>query len=102
MPMKQNPGLKELALLHRALSSVARLRILRMLVQRPMCVNAITVRLGISQPAVSQHLRILSDSGLICGQRNGVKVHYCLSESGVGMVRDMLMELPYCEADDGS
>ncbi len=73
--------LQELALLHRALSSVTRLRILRMLIERPMCVNAITERLDISQPSVSQHLGILERAGLVSGKKMIDSRHHKL---GVG------------------
>ena len=94
--------LQELAQLHRALSSVTRLRILRMLIERPMCVNAITERLNISQPSVSQHLGILERAGLVSGQRDGCKVHYRLVQENLESVRITLAELPYGSTGDFS
>lgn len=92
MAMKE---LKELAELHRALSSVTRLRILRMLVDSPMCVNAITARLNISQPSVSGHLAVLERAGLVESHRDGCRVHYSLDMEKLPQIRNILMEIPY-------
>ena len=66
----------------RVLADPTRLRLIHLLSeQRPgraFCVGALATRLGISQPAVSQHLRILRDVGLIRGERRGYRVHYFL------------------------
>lgn len=91
MVMKE---LKELAQLHRALSSVSRLRILRMLIDSPMCVNAITDRLNISQPSVSQHLAVLERAGLVESHRDGCRTHYGLDMDNLPYIRNVLMEIP--------
>lgn len=66
----------ELAALYRALASPSRLRILSLLSRRSLCVNGLARALGISQPAVSQHLEVLREAGLVSGERMGVMVHY--------------------------
>jgi DNA-binding transcriptional ArsR family regulator len=40
------------------------------------CVRALTARLDISQPAVSQHLAVLKRAGLVEADREGTMVHY--------------------------
>jgi DNA-binding transcriptional ArsR family regulator len=60
----------------KALSSESRLRILLLLREHPHCVNAITSRLGLTQAAVSQHLRVLREAGLVLGEKRGYWVHY--------------------------
>ena len=62
----------------KALSNEARLMIVRFLSKQPMCVNALACRLGISQPAVSQHLKVLENAGLVRGDKQGYWVHYRL------------------------
>jgi ArsR family transcriptional regulator, arsenate/arsenite/antimonite-responsive transcriptional repressor len=42
----------------------------------PLCVNALVSRLQLTQPAVSQHLRVLRSIGLVRGERRGPFVHY--------------------------
>lgn len=68
-----------LATVLKALSVESRIHIVRLLKKRPMCVNALASRLGISQGAVSQHLRILRDLGLVTGEKSGFYVHYHLN-----------------------
>jgi DNA-binding transcriptional ArsR family regulator len=39
-------------------------------------VNALAFKLGVTQSAVSQHLRVLKSAGLVKGERRGYRVHY--------------------------
>jgi len=55
-----------------------------------LCVNALSHRLGITQSAVSQHLRVLRQAGLVSSQRRGSFVHYTLDDEGLGRVRTAL------------
>jgi len=60
----------------KALSNDARLMIIQLLSKQPMCVNALACMLEISQPAVSQHLKVLENAGLVRGNKKGYWVHY--------------------------
>jgi DNA-binding transcriptional ArsR family regulator len=71
---------KEIAELFKVLSVDTRLNIVKALKQKSLCVNALTARLGVSQSAVSQHLRILKSSGLVTDNRAGYFIHYTLNE----------------------
>jgi DNA-binding transcriptional ArsR family regulator len=71
----------ELSHMHKALSVPVRLRILELLSKQPRCVNAITRFLDISQPAVSQHLSLLKQVGLVKAEKRGYRVHYALNRS---------------------
>ena len=62
----------------KALSNDARLEILSLLANGPLCVNAVVHQLNISQPAVSQNLKILENAGLVKGRKVGYRVHYSL------------------------
>jgi len=62
----------------KALSSNVRLEILSLLANGPLCVNVLVDRLNVSQPAVSQHLKILENAGLVKGNKIGYRVHYSL------------------------
>ena len=62
-----------------ALSVEARVKILQMLKNGRLCVNAITCRLGITQSAVSQHLRILKSVGLVKAKKRGYWIHYSIN-----------------------
>ncbi len=82
-----------LSLVLKALSSPSRLRIVRLLRERSLCVNALTARLSISQPAVSQHLAILKEAGLVVDQRRGTKVHYLLDSSRLEEVQNAVTSI---------
>ena len=68
------------AVVFRALSVESRLGILDLLAGRTLCVGALAGALDISQGAVSQHLRILKDAGLVESERRGCFIHYRVSE----------------------
>ena len=84
----------ELALLHRALSAPARLEILAMIARRPLCVNAITRSMGISQPSVSQHLAVLRNAGLVTGDKQGYRVHYSVNRARLEEFRGAVAAFP--------
>ena len=68
--------MKDAVRVFKALSNDARLMIIQLLSKRPMCVNALTRRLGVSQPAASQHLKVLENAGLVRRDKRGYWVHY--------------------------
>jgi DNA-binding transcriptional ArsR family regulator len=84
----------ELARLHKALSVPVRLEILSLVSARPLCVNAITRFLKISQPAVSQHLAVLRQAGLVWGQKSGYMVHYALNRARLQEFRRAMAGFP--------
>ena len=69
--------------LFRALSSDQRLKIFRLINGRTLCVNAITARLELTQSAVSQHLKVLKDAGLVTATRCGYRTHYTVDQDAV-------------------
>jgi ArsR family transcriptional regulator len=80
-------NLEELARLHRALSLPVRLRILELIAGHSLCVKAITDRLEITQPAVSQHLGVLRHAGLVSAHKHGYMVHYTLDQGRLEQLR---------------
>jgi DNA-binding transcriptional ArsR family regulator len=69
-------GLVALSEAMRALADETRLRILCLLRDQPRYVYDLTERLGISQPLVSHHLKILKVAGLVCCRKDGQLVSY--------------------------
>ena len=74
-------SLKELTVIFKALADRNRIRIIKMLQQKPLCVCEIREVLGISQPAVSRHLNILKNAGLIEDEKDGVWTNCRLPKS---------------------
>jgi ArsR family transcriptional regulator, arsenate/arsenite/antimonite-responsive transcriptional repressor len=62
----------------KALAVHSRFQIVKFIRHRQFCVNALAQRVGISQSAVSQHLKILKDCKLVFARRYGSIVHYRL------------------------
>jgi DNA-binding transcriptional ArsR family regulator len=73
-----------------AISHPARRRMLDLLVETDRSVNAIAGHFQMSRPAVSQHLRILLDAGLVTEQRHGRERRYHLIPERLGPVRDWI------------
>jgi len=64
----------------KALSDTNRIRILKMLQVKPLCVCEITKILGLAASTVSQHLSILKHAGFIFDQKENKYVNYYLNE----------------------
>ena len=79
--MKKNT--EKLARLLKVLSVDTRLRIILHLRDGVLCVNALAARLNVTQGAVSQHLRIMRDAGLVTAEKRGYYVHYRLNNKAV-------------------
>src|SRR5271157_2777130 len=73
-----------------AISHPARRRMLDLLVEADRSVNSIAGQFQMSRPAVSQHLRILLDAGLVTEQRHGRERRYRLVPARLGPVRDWI------------
>ncbi|MCF7797975.1 MAG: metalloregulator ArsR/SmtB family transcription factor [Lentisphaeria bacterium] len=66
----------------KALSDPNRLRILKILQVRPLCVCEITDILALATSTVSKHLSLLRDAGLINDEKDGKWVNYRIDNSG--------------------
>ncbi|MDC7218959.1 MAG: metalloregulator ArsR/SmtB family transcription factor [Spirochaetales bacterium] len=68
----------------KALGDETRLKILRIIGigDNRLCVGAIARQLAVSQPAVSQHLKILKNAGLVRAEREGYHIHYSVVVEG--------------------
>lgn len=73
-----------------AISHPARRRMLDLLGRADHSVNAIAGHFDMSRPAVSQHLRILLDAGLVTEQRHGRERRYHFVPERLGPVRDWI------------
>ena len=64
--------------------------ILERLAERPRAVGELADELPVSRPAVSQHLKVLKDSGLVDEDTVGTRHIYRLNPAGVSALRDQL------------
>ncbi|MEJ2727860.1 MAG: metalloregulator ArsR/SmtB family transcription factor [Deltaproteobacteria bacterium] len=77
----------------KALADEKRLKILKMLLNSDLCVGALAGHLGVSKPAVSQHLQILRKAGLVKGEKRGYWTHYMVDRQALARIAVELNEL---------
>lgn len=67
--------------LFKALGESTRIRIIRLLAHKPMYVCELEATLGISQPRISQHLKILKHAGIVDDAKEGQRSVYSLNQN---------------------
>ena len=72
--------MKNFTMVMKALSDPNRVKILKLLQEKVMCVCELQSAIGISQPSVSKHLKILEESGLVDYHKDGLWVNYFLAD----------------------
>ena len=70
--------MKEFVGVMKALADPVRVKMIKMLEAREMCVCEVQAALGIPQPTVSKHLKVLEGAGLVASRRDGLWVNYFL------------------------
>ena len=73
-----------------ALSSPIRRDILLALREGPLAVGELASRFPVSRPAISRHLRMLEDAGLVEGRAEGARSVYSVRMEGVASVREFV------------
>jgi DNA-binding transcriptional ArsR family regulator len=73
-----------------ALGDPSRFAIVQCLADRPRAVGDLAEELPISRQAVSQHLRVLKDAGLVASRADGTRRIYRLNPAGVAALKDQL------------
>ena len=87
----------------KALSDPSRVAVLKILEQGELCVCEIRHLLGLAQPTVSKHLKILEEAGLVRRRREGTWILYSLSDGEESLyARTMLARLKDWLQDDPS
>ena len=66
----------ELSILLKALGEPTRLSIFQQLLIRKHCVRSLSKKLGVTESAISQHMKVLREAGLVYGERYGYHIHY--------------------------
>ena len=73
-----------------ALGDATRRSVFELLREGPQPVGALAARLPVSRPAVSQHLRVLKEAGLVADRREGTRRLYSIDPEGFGALRAYL------------
>jgi DNA-binding transcriptional ArsR family regulator len=87
----------DLSRFFRALGDETRLHLVALLAQqepgKAFCVGRLARELDVTPSAVSQHLRVLKDLGLVHGERRGYRIHYFLDKGRLAEYRSLTREL---------
>lgn len=85
---------ERLAELAKAVGHPLRVRILRILAKRKACIcGELVDELPVAQSTVSQHLKMLKDSGLIQGEIDGPRICYCITPGVLEELKELVAKL---------
>ena len=89
--------IRDLSRFFRALGDETRLHLVALLAQqkpgRAFCVGRLARELDVTPSAVSQHLRVLKDLGLVRGERRRHRIHYFLDQERLAEYQELAREL---------
>ena len=93
-----------IALIFKAFCDENRIRILKMLTSGEKCACKMLEELNVTQPTLSHHMKILCDSGIVVGRKEGKWMHYSISTKGAKVAENHLKELTSvnCNSDNKS
>lgn len=76
----------------KALADETRLKIVNMLSNGEMCACKILEEFNITQPTLSYHMKVLTESGLVNGVRDGAWMRYSLNQENCQAIKEFLEE----------
>ena len=91
--------MEDLVKVFKALSDETRLKILLIISKRTICQKGISRHLGISESAVSQHIKVLKESGIVTGIKQGYSVIYVINDDCFKEVKFFLKMINDIEDD---
>ncbi len=96
---------RKTALIFKAFCDENRICILKMLRSGEKCACKLLEELNVTQPTLSHHMKILCDSGIVIGRKEGKWMHYSISSEGAKIAEELLKELTSadcgCRKDKG-
>lgn len=90
---------RKTASIFKAFCDENRIQILRILCSGEQCACKLLEEMKVTQPTLSHHMKILMDSGVVIGRKEGKWMHYSISKDGVMLVHHMLYEIT-CISDE--
>lgn len=81
---------KKTAVMFKAFCDENRLQILMLLQGGEKCACKLLEEMKITQPTLSHHMKILCDTGIVLGRKEGKWMHYSISKEGIQRVKDVL------------
>lgn len=77
----------------RALGEPMRFRIWHYLLERKHCVRSLSKKLGVSESAISQHMKVMREAGLVYGEKYGYHTHYLPKQDAVDLLFDAVQQM---------
>ncbi|NLY71490.1 MAG: winged helix-turn-helix transcriptional regulator [Clostridiales bacterium] len=77
----------------KAISEENRMKILNLLLKHNYCVRALSTELNISEAAVSQHIKVLKEAGLLKGEKKGHYMHYDVNREVLNELAKQIEEM---------
>ncbi|MCI5751719.1 MAG: metalloregulator ArsR/SmtB family transcription factor [Oscillospiraceae bacterium] len=91
---------KRTAIIFKAFCDENRIRILQLLQGGEKCACMLLEEMNITQPTLSHHMKILCDSGIVIGRKEGKWMHYSISEAGIEYAQEYLTSLKNDKEDN--
>ena len=93
--MHMTDSCKEIASLGKGIGNENRFRVLEAIMKKPLTVGEIAKKVGIPQPAASQHLKALKAAHLVENERRGKEMLYSVNVSYMaGLLKKLVADLP--------
>ena len=89
---------RKTALIFKAFCDENRIRILKLLRTGERCACKLLEEINVTQPTLSHHMKILCDSGIVVGRKEGKWTHYSISSEGSEDAAKCLKELTTIDA----
>lgn len=91
---------KQITIIFKALCDENRVQIFRLLQGGERCACHLLEEMELTQPTLSHHMKILCDSGLVVGRKEGKWMHYSISAEGVQVAMECLKTLTEVSGED--
>lgn len=88
---------KRTAIIFKAFCDENRIKILQLLITGEKCACKLLEEINITQPTLSHHMKILCDSGVVVGRKEGKWTHYSISPMGAAYAMKCLQTLTKSE-----
>lgn len=86
----------------KALGNPSRLKIFQSPLERKHCVRSLAGKPSVSEPAVSQHMAVMKDAGLVHGEKYGYHTHYLPLHDAVGYLAEQFCQMRTVSLSAGS
>lgn len=83
----------DIEILLKALGDSTRFTIFQQILIRKHCVRSLSKKLGISESAVSQHMKILKEANLVYGERFGYHIHYLPNQEALDFLTGEFLKM---------